>query len=90
MRLTKKQNKELEVIKSFIPKWCKWDSITDKDIKMFFEWSDNGMHKNKVGSNPIISGDYSGLNSLVWGKIWRERNLAIKKQFDEQHSKETQ
>lgn len=46
MNLTIKRKGELVVWGYFIPPNCKWTSKNEKDIEMFFEWSEKGMHKN--------------------------------------------
>ena len=61
--MTNKQKKELIVWEYFIPKG-NWQEKTDKDIKMFFEWSEQGKHKELAGKY----GDLSYFNALVWGK----------------------
>jgi hypothetical protein len=48
MKLTSKQQKDLETIIYFIPKCKNNPSITEEDIKMFFEYSDKGLHKELV------------------------------------------
>ena len=45
MKFTEKQLKDLETVEYFIPTNCNYPKITDKDRKMFFEWSERGKHK---------------------------------------------
>lgn len=46
MKLSSAQQEELEVWEYFIPTNCRWLPKTDKDIQMFFEWSEQGKHKD--------------------------------------------
>lgn len=64
MNLTPAQKNELEVWKYFIPKKCKWKNETEEDIKMFFEWSEQGKHKDRE------YGDLSYFEALRQGKRW--------------------
>jgi len=75
MQLTNKQKTELETIEYFIPSWCKWPKITDRDIEVFFEWSERGLHKDKISDLKI-----DGLNALVQGKVWKGRHMQIYKE----------
>ena len=85
MILTKKQEKELEVIRYFIPVqessdndfWVKWRSveITDKDIKSFFDYSERGIVCQKLSL---------GLQKLIEGKRWRE--IHIQELYKKNHS----
>lgn len=65
MKLTKSQQNELEVWEYFIPTNCQWLPKTDRDIEMFFEWSQEGKHKSKT-----MVGDLSYFNALREGKRW--------------------
>jgi len=64
MKLTKSQQNEIEVWKYFIPTTVKWEQETEKDINKFFEWSQKGLHREK------IYGDNSYFNALREGKRW--------------------
>lgn len=64
MKLTKAQEEELKVWEYFIPDNCPWLSKTDEDIKMFFEWSEQGKYKN------IKSNNWSYFEALRQGKRW--------------------
>jgi len=65
MKMTAKQKKDLETVIHFmLPKHRKI-SISDEDIQMFFEWSDQGKHKDERYS---VGG---GFNALCEGKRWR-------------------
>jgi hypothetical protein len=72
--MTKKQKIDLETVKYFIPHAMKHVSITEKDIEMFFEWSEQGKHKNKVGGMPY---KMDGFNALVQGKEWRGVHMGM-------------
>lgn len=65
MKLSKAQQNELVVWKYFIPKTVKWDAENEEDIKKFFEWSEQGKHKER---NPY--GDTSYFEALRQGKRW--------------------
>lgn len=69
--LTVKQQKDLETIKYFIPKAWKNVTITDEDVKMFFEYSDQGKNKEKRKDTNLITTEYAGFNALCDGKKWR-------------------
>lgn len=99
MKLSHKQQEELNDLKTYIPNWCKWDVISSDDIKIYFEWSERGLHKDKIKN---CTSDYeiindvwnykpnrSGLGSLVWAKKWRERQFAIEKEWKERLERET-
>lgn len=65
MKLSKAQENELKVLEYFMPKNVKWLPKTDRDIEMFFEWSEQGKHKEKK-----IYGDISYFEGLREGKSW--------------------
>lgn len=65
MKLSNNQQKELVVWKYFMPQSFKDIEITDKDIKMFFENSQQGLHKDLISPYKI-----NGFNALIWGKKW--------------------
>jgi len=50
MKLTKKQGLDLESIIYFIPEQMKDIYISEEDIEKFFEYSDQGKHKEYVKS----------------------------------------
>lgn len=60
----KKQN-EILLWEYFMPKNVNWKPKTDKDIDMFFEWSEQGNHKER-----ILTGDFSYFEGLRQGKRW--------------------
>lgn len=80
LKLSKGHRKELESVIDHIPSNCTWGIINDPDIVKYFEWSERGLHKAEAGTDPLISGDWSGFNALCWGKKWRERMFAIKRE----------
>ncbi len=69
MKLTKSQQNELEVWEYFMPDNCKWLPKTGKDIEMFFEWSEQGKHKDKLRWNYNIT-EHPYFQGLVEGKRW--------------------
>lgn len=48
-----------------MPTNCKWLPKTDKDVEMFFEWSEQGKHKDRQ-----MVGDLSYFEGLRQGKRW--------------------
>jgi hypothetical protein len=69
MKISRKQELELEIIEEHIPTNVKWEEIMDVDRIMFFEWSEKGLHKELASQ---LNGR-TGFHALVWGKRWRER-----------------
>ncbi len=67
MRLTKSQQEELIVWEYFIPKNVKWLPKTDQDLKMFFELSQEGKHKD-IYFRP--DQPYTYFLALKEGKRW--------------------
>lgn len=65
MKLTKSQQNELLVWEYFIPPNLKWLARTEDDIKKFFEWSEQGKHRDRS-----MVGDLSYFNALREGKSW--------------------
>lgn len=68
MKLTKAQQNELEVWKHFIPSNCDWGVCTEKDIEMFFEWSEQGKHKDYARINTFMPEGRTYFHALLWGK----------------------
>jgi hypothetical protein len=75
MKLSKKQQNDLESILWFIPSWCKYEKPTGQDIEDFFEYSEKGKFQdraiqancpNKHGKFPL-----DGFSALIQGKRWR-------------------
>lgn len=64
MKLTNKQRNELKVWEHFMPKTIKWSPRTDDDVVRFFEWSEQGKHRQ------VNYGDFSHFNGLREGKRW--------------------
>lgn len=54
MKLTGKQQKDLETILYFMPDECKKMKISGKDIERFFEYSDNWRHKDKINQRMFL------------------------------------
>jgi hypothetical protein len=73
MKLTKAQLNDLETVKYFLPHDCKDVVITGEDIKMFFEHSEKGLHKDKVK----LSHFSDGFSALVEGKRWRGIHIGM-------------
>ena len=65
MSLSKRQKEELEVWKYFIPDNCVWLPETELDVEKFFEWSEQGKHRDR-----LMSGDLSYFEALRQGKRW--------------------
>lgn len=72
MKLSNKQKSDLEVTMYFIPKAMENIPVIDSDIQMYFEWSDNGKHKDKIDTYKM-----DGFNSLVQGKQWRGIHMGM-------------
>lgn len=66
MKLSKARQNDLETVMYFIHPSMKKIIITDKDIEMFFENSEKGMHKELIDKNKM-----DGFNTLIQGKEWR-------------------
>lgn len=64
MRSTKKQQVELIVWRYFMPSHVAWMPENQADIEKFFEWSEQGKHKEN------FYGDLSYFNALREGKSW--------------------
>ena len=65
--LTKKQAKDIETVKYFIPRLYKEVKITDKDIEDFLDYSEKGQKNiTKIKSRTI-----DGFHALIEGKRWR-------------------
>ncbi len=80
MRLTKKQKIDLDSAIEHIPSNVKFRlPPTDDEIKMYFEYSERGMHKDKALMNPAYCKfsyeSFSGFNALTWGKSWRDTKI---------------
>jgi hypothetical protein len=75
MKLTKGQQKDLEILKFFIPKYLvskKEDiEITEEDIKKFFDISERGI-------KPVQKS--IGLELLLEGKRWRNIHVNLYKE----------
>lgn len=67
MKLSQKKQNEIEVWEYFIPSNCNWAQKTDKDLEMFFEWSEQGKHKEFVNQYPKNT---SYFVALTEGKRW--------------------
>lgn len=66
MKITPKQQKDLIVSMYFIPQCMSNIQISEIDKKMYLEWSESGLHKDKINTYKI-----DGFNALVQGKEWR-------------------
>lgn len=76
--MTNKQQKELELVKWFIPQMFSHIEITDQDIQKFFENSEQGKHKEEVKERmmkPATEAD--GFIALMYGKLRREVNIEM-------------
>lgn len=69
MKLTPRQQNDLETIKYFIPQELKSISITDGDVQAFFDYSERGIGRADKFSNS------SGFDALAQGKRWREWHM---------------
>lgn len=73
MKFTSKQQKDLETITFFIPKAISHIKITEEDIQKFFEYSDQGKHRE----DKQMSHFEDGFNALVEGKRWRGVHMGL-------------
>lgn len=72
-KLTTRRAKELKEITHFIPSNCKWEEVKDSDIEDYF-------NKHERGTQPTREHDMfcrCGYCALCWGRIWRDRQIAI-------------
>lgn len=61
-----KKDIELETLYYFWPSLNDYD-ITEEDVSMYFEWSEDGLHKDKIKMSHFVD----GFNALVAAKRWR-------------------
>jgi len=76
--MTKKQERELKVWEYFIPDHLKILPKTERDVEMFFEWSERGMHKDLANPFPAQLKEQEGFTyfqALVAGKQWAGRHI---------------
>lgn len=73
MKLSPHRKSDLETVMYFIPPACKGIPITEQDIQMFFENSEQGLHKEKIK----ISHFSDGFNALLQGKSWRGVHMGM-------------
>lgn len=63
--MTQAQQADLETVRYFIPKdLIRYPEPAEQDVQDFFEWSERGLHKDRIGQ-------VDGFNALVQGKRWR-------------------
>ena len=77
MKLSKAQEQDLETIKYFTPQYLSGYPLTKKDIEMFFEHSEKGMHKDLFTSYQALEDCSNGLFALIQGKIWRGTHMGM-------------
>lgn len=77
MKLSKKQQDDIECIEYFIPTNCDWANKTDKDVEMFMEWSEKGSKYLKELSviPPYKTEGRTYFHALCWGKKRRGINI---------------
>lgn len=78
MRLTSKNQKELRLIRYYIPDFMLDIDIDDESIKTYFDWSDRGIGKKEVEeriADENRTKKFTGLSALYFGK--RYRDLAV-------------
>lgn len=71
MKLTKKQQKELRILKWWRPSNVRWGRITDEQVEAFFGWSDNGIPHRR---NTMVERD--GFCALFWAKNRRDLHIS--------------
>lgn len=77
MKLSKSQRKELTVWEYFIPSSVAWDVKTDEDIKAFFEWSQQGKHKDALMVHAHTPEGRTYFHALAEGKRWAGINMGL-------------
>lgn len=75
MKLSQKKQNEIEVWEYFMPSNCDWAKKTEKDIEMFFEWSEQGKHKEFIATPTFKPEGRTYFHALVWGKKWAGINM---------------
>jgi len=77
MKLTNKQQKEIELIKFFIPNDMKVE-ISDEDIKKYFELVEEGKHKHETAHHTMRpTNETTGYGALLHGLIRRDINVTM-------------
>jgi hypothetical protein len=71
MKFTKKQEEDIETCLYFLPTELKKFDVTEEDKRNFLDISEKGIKSDKLGKFGEIT---SGLDMLVWGKVWRGRH----------------
>lgn len=73
-KLSKKQQRELRILKWWKPSNVKWGRITTKQAQAFFAWSDRGVPhgRNVLG---IARGKMDGFCALYWAKNRRDLQI---------------
>lgn len=76
MKLNKKKQDELKLWEFFIPKSCEFKPKTNRDVEMFFEWSEKGMHREDT--EPFIKGQVNTyFQALKMGKKYAGVNMGM-------------
>lgn len=70
MKLTAKQQLDLDTIRYYIPEHYEHSPITDEDIKRYFDWSDKGKGGDDIKREALQTN--SGIAALYWGKNRRD------------------
>lgn len=74
MKLSQKKLNEIQLWEYFMPDNCDWQPKTDRDIEMFFEWSEHGKHKEITTKYPPELSYFVGLTE---GKRWAGINMRM-------------
>ena len=69
--ITNKQKEDIRCIKWFISHRVKFDKVTNKDIKLFLDYSERGLNKKLIDCRKT-----DGFNALIQGKRWK---IALKR-----------
>ena len=85
MKLTNKQQKEIELIKYFIPLGMEKTEVSDKDIEKYFELVEEGKHKHETAHHTMKpTNETTGYGALLHGLIRRDINITMyAKDFEE-------
>ena len=68
--LSQAQKNELVVWEYFVPTNCAWQKKRDEDIERFFEWSEEGKHKELLAIPTYKLEGRTYFHALVFGKKW--------------------
>lgn len=85
MKLTSKQQKEIDLVKYFVPNEMSKVEISDKDVEKYFELVEQGKHKHETAHHTMKpTNETTGYGALLHGLIRRDINVSMyTKDFEE-------